>query len=79
MIKKIASNITDFIISILDIDDGTRDIYQYGIELMVSSFFNILFVMLCALLFKDEVSALWTATFRGTSDESRQIFCRLCC
>lgn len=38
MIKKIASNITDFIISILDIDDGTRDIYQYGIELMVSSF-----------------------------------------
>lgn len=42
MIKKIASNITDFIISILDIDDGTRDIYQYGIELMVSSFFNIL-------------------------------------
>ncbi len=26
MIKKIASNITDFIISILDIDDGTRDI-----------------------------------------------------
>ena len=53
MIKKIASNITDFIISILDIDDGTRDIYQYGIELMVSSFFNILFVMLCALLFKD--------------------------
>ena len=28
MIKKIASNITDFIISILDIDDGTRDIYR---------------------------------------------------
>lgn len=58
MIKKIASNITDFIISILDIDDGTRDIYQYGIELMVSSFFNILFVMLCALLFKDRGAGL---------------------
>lgn len=53
MIEKIAINITNFICNTLDVDNDMRDIYQYGVEITISSFFNIFFVMLCAVVIAD--------------------------
>ncbi len=58
MINKIASQILSFISKQLEISPEMRDIYQYGIEIALSSMLNILLVTLCALILKNFYAGL---------------------
>ena len=50
MINKISSHILNFVSKHFDISSEMRDIYQYGIEITLSSMLNIVLVLLCSLI-----------------------------
>ncbi len=52
MITYLSTIITDFLISSNKELLNEREIYKYGIEIIISSFLNILIVLICGLFFK---------------------------
>ncbi len=53
MIEKIAERITQFIHRNADINSEELDVYKYGVEITVSSVFNILLILLCSFVISD--------------------------
>ena len=58
MIKKFANRILDFVYKNSDIPNELKEVYQYGIEITVSSIFNIILIIIASLLFRDLLSGL---------------------
>ena len=50
MINKISRAILTFVYNYSELPPDMMDIYQYGIEITLSSILNILFVLICSLL-----------------------------
>lgn len=53
MIKTISAKILTFILKNSDIDEKISEIYQYGIEITLSSILNITLIILCSLIIGD--------------------------
>lgn len=49
MVRWISSKILSFISKFIEISPEMKDVYQYGIEITISSIFNIVLVLLCSL------------------------------
>lgn len=58
MIKIIANWILNFVCKNCDISTDLREVYQYGIEITISSIFNILLIIATSLLFRDFLSGM---------------------
>lgn len=58
MICWISSKLLNFVCKNYDIPSDTMDIYQYVIEITISSMLNITLVLLCAVLFGDIFSGI---------------------
>ena len=58
MIKIIANWILNLVYKNCDIPNDLREAYQYGIEITISSIFNILLILLTSLLFRDVLSGV---------------------
>lgn len=56
MIESVSLRIYDFVAKYVDIDEEMSDVYRYGIEITVSSFLNIVLVMILSLLLGDPLS-----------------------
>lgn len=56
MINKVSSHILSFVSEHFDVSPEMKDIYQYGIEITLSSMLNIVLVLLCSLL----LGNIWT-------------------
>lgn len=53
MIKTISAKILTFILKNSDIDEKNSEIYQYGIEVTISSILNITLIILCSIITGD--------------------------
>ncbi len=58
MIKKIAAQITKFICKGSDTSADMREVYQYGIELTLSTILNIFWIVLASVILSDIFSGL---------------------
>ncbi|MBP3855212.1 MAG: accessory gene regulator B family protein [Ruminiclostridium sp.] len=58
MISRLASTILNYIITHIDISSELKDIYQYGIEITISSSLNIILVLAMSLIIQDGISGL---------------------
>lgn len=58
MIKKMAEQITKFICKDLEIQQNIQEIYQYGIELTLSTILNIFWIVLTSAVLSDIFSGL---------------------
>lgn len=58
MIRRISAQVLNFISNHLDILPEMKDIYQYGIEITISSIFNAVLVLLCSLVLGDIFAGL---------------------
>lgn len=64
MIERLSEYILKFISDNTDIDDNISEVYQYGIEITVSSILNILLVIFFGLITGDVIrSAVFLASF----------------
>lgn len=53
MIKYFADKLTNFICTHIKISSDMADVYRYGFEITISSFFNVLFVLCCGIIIGD--------------------------
>lgn len=58
MINRISNKITDFLCKNLNIESDMVDVYKYGIEITMSSFLNIFWIVVIGMLLSDIISAL---------------------
>ena len=58
MICRLSSKILTFVSKYVDITSEMNDIYQYGIEITISSILNIILVLLCSLFLSDFFAGL---------------------
>lgn len=58
MIEKIAEKITRFIYRNTSSDSEMFDVYKYGVEITISSFFNIILILLCSFIISDILAGI---------------------
>lgn len=58
MIENIAEKIARFIFRNTASDSEVFDIYKYGIEITISSFFNIVLILLCSFIISDVLAGI---------------------
>lgn len=58
MINYISKMITNFFLQQESISEDEKEIYQYGVEITISSILNILFVLLLSILFRSLLSGI---------------------
>lgn len=56
IVRLISSKILSFISKLMEIPSEMKDVYQYGIEITISSIFNTILILLCSLALGD----IWT-------------------
>lgn len=58
MVCWLSSHILNFMLRNTDISPEMKDAYKYGIEITVSSIFNMVLVLLCSLILRDVLAGL---------------------
>ncbi len=58
MVYRLSSKILSFISKYINVSSEMKDIYQYGIEITISSILNITLILLCSLVLKDIFAGL---------------------
>lgn len=58
MINRLAGRITDFLCNNLQIDSDMAEVYKYGIEITISSFLNIFWIVAVSMLLSDIAAGL---------------------
>ena len=58
MVRWISSKILAFISRFMEVSPEMKDVYQYGIEITISSIFNIILVLVCALALNDILAGI---------------------
>lgn len=58
MIKKISVHIMNLISSSIELEPDMSEVYQYGIEITISSILNVLLIILFGLIIEDIISAI---------------------
>lgn len=58
MIEKFAEKTTKFIYQNTTTDPEMFDVYKYGMEITISSFFNIILILLCSFIISDVLAGI---------------------
>lgn len=58
MVCRISAKILSFVSKFVNMSPEMKDIYQYGIEIIVSTVFNIVLVLVCSLVLCDVLAGL---------------------
>ncbi|MCM1061639.1 MAG: accessory gene regulator B family protein [Eubacterium sp.] len=58
MVRWLSAKILSFISKFVEISPEAKDVYQYGIEITLSSMFNIILVALCSLVLGDILAGM---------------------